>query len=66
MSIPTNTLQMKKTVLLLFLAIPFLGISQTDYLSLYQEAKQLAEKNQVDASYLKFKALEERIPKSDT
>ena len=50
---------MKKTVLLLFLAIPFLGISQTDYLSLYQEAKQFAEKNQVDASYLKFKALEE-------
>ena len=57
---------MKKTILLLFLAIPFLGISQTDYLSLYQEAKQLAEKNQVDASYVKFKALEERIPKSDT
>lgn len=57
---------MKKTVILLFLTIPFLGISQTDILKTYQEAKQYIDTYKVDSAYLKFQELKESMPKNDT
>lgn len=57
---------MKKIILAIILVIPIFGMSQNDYVKIYEEAMQFAKNHQVDSAYMKFKVLQESVPKSDT
>lgn len=57
---------MKKINLLILLLIPIIGFSQNEYLKEYQKADSLLQINEIDTAFLKFKELENNLPKNDT
>lgn len=57
---------MKKITLLILILFPIIGFSQNDFLAEYQKADSLLQKNEIEVAFVKFKELEESIPKKDT
>lgn len=43
-----------------------MGFSQNEFLSKYKEAESFLKTNEIDSAYVKFKELEEIVPKNDT